>query len=366
MQVSEILSALNSYAPFAIQESYDNSGIQIGHPGKEVSKMLLTLDVTPDTIDEALDCGADLLLSHHPLFFKGIRRIDTGNSNGRMIEKIVRAGLTVMSAHTNYDNVPHGTNNALASLLELIDVAVLQPKTGLLKKLVTFCPGAYANELRTALFDAGAGHIGKYDSCSFNVAGNGTFRALEGANPFVGNVGALHTEAETRIEIVFPAFLSQQIIQALHKAHPYEEVAYDIFPLENEMLNIGSGLIGRMAGKISGQELLRLVSTHTGAACIRYAGDLQPEVERIAICGGSGAFLIPQAIRLGADAFITADLKYHDFADNRGSLLLMDAGHFETEVLGLKGLAAFFMQKFPNFAVQISKTGKNPVKYHVQ
>ncbi len=225
------LSALNSYAPFAIQESYDNSGIQIGHPGKEVSKMLLTLDVTPDTIDEALDCGADLLLSHHPLFFKGIRRIDTGNSNGRMIEKIVRAGLTVMSAHTNYDNVPHGTNNALASLLELIEMWLFCNPRRIAEKTRYIWPRAYANELRTALFVQGPAYR-KYDSCSSMLPETGPSVHLK-CKSFCCNVGALHTEAETRIEIVFPAFLSQQIIQHCINS-PYEEVAYDIFPLKTK------------------------------------------------------------------------------------------------------------------------------------
>jgi dinuclear metal center YbgI/SA1388 family protein len=365
MKVGEILSAINSYAPFAIQETYDNSGLQIGHPDKEVRKMMITLDVTTETVDEALESGADVLLSHHPLFFKGIRSIDLGSVAGQIVEKAFRGGLTILSAHTNYDNVPHGTNQALADFLGLKDVVVLQPKQGLLKKLVTFCPDAQADTLRAALFDAGAGHIGKYDSCSYNVPGMGTFRASEGAKPFVGNIGALHTEPETRIEVVFPGFLAPQILQALLKAHPYEEVAYDIYALENDIQTIGSGLIGQLAQRISGAELLRRISTITNSACMRYAGNLKGDVERIALCGGSGAFLIPRAVRLNADAFITADLKYHDFAENNSGLLLIDAGHYETEVLGLKGLAAFFMQKFPNFAVQISKTGKNPVKYHV-
>lgn len=365
IKVNDVLNILNEYAPFIYQEEYDNSGFQIGNRAHEVQKILLCLDLTMDVVEEAIQHGFDLIISHHPLFFKAIQQIDISSAEGEIIQKLLESKISVISVHTNYDNIQKGTNKALASKLGLKDTKILRPKKDCLRKLVTFCPIDYSEKVRLALFQAGGGYIGNYDSCSFNSDGYGTFRAQEGSHPFVGEINQIHKESETRIEMIFPVHLTDVMIQSLLEVHPYEEVAYDIIPLENSYASIGEGVIGNLPKKLAVIEFLEFVKSTLGCKYVRY--NQLPDnmmIERVAACGGSGSFLIQEAAKLNADAFISADFKYHDFLNPLTKhLLIIDAGHYETEIGGLNLLKEFLLQKFPNFAVQITCKGVNPVNY---
>lgn len=363
--VRELLDYLNSLAPFALQEDYDNSGLQLGSLESEVKGVLLSLDVTPEIIDEATDKQCNVILAHHPLFFKPLRSVDFNTMRGQIIQKAISSGITILAFHTNFDNQFPGLNQALAQGLNLRNVKVLKPLQNMLYKLVTFCPVSHADRVRAAMFEAGAGHIGNYDSCSFNTQGTGTFRALEGANPFVGNLNEVHHEPEERIEVIFPAYVRDSLIKAMISAHPYEEVAYDIYPLANAYQGAGSGIVGELPQPLPVEAFLERLKEILGIEHLRISAGRpgERELSVVAICGGSGSFLIPEAIRAGASAFITADLKYHDFTDYGTRILLVDAGHYETEIGGFHQLSRLLKEKFTNFAVHFSETGKNPVRY---
>jgi hypothetical protein len=251
----------------------------------------------------------------------------------------------------------------LGEKLGLINLSVLRKTSGILRKLVTFCPVDHADQVRDAIFAAGAGHIGAYDQCSFNAEGFGSFRAGNDADPFVGKIGEIHFEKEVRIETIFPAHLQSYIIKALLDAHPYEEVAYDIYILENEFDQTGAGMIGELPQKVSEVEFLRLIKEKLKVPVVRHSPLLGKQVGKVAFCGGSGSFLIPDAIRNQADFFVTGDIKYHQFFDGDGKIVIADAGHYETEQFTCNLLADYLKKNFANFAVQISETPVNPVNY---
>ncbi len=362
--VNHLIDFLNKLAPFALQEDYDNSGLQIGNSEAEIRGILLCLDVTPSVVLEAIERNCNVVLAHHPLFFKPLRSINMGNDTGRIIHLAINHNLNILAFHTNYDNQPQGLNHYLANELGLSRIQVLKPMQNKLLKLVTFCPVSHADKVRAALFSAGAGFIGNYDSCSFNVEGFGTFRALEGANPFVGELNQLHKEREERIEAIFPVYLMDSLLHAMRSAHPYEEVAYDVYPLANTYPGAGSGVVGDLPAKLSKDEFLLRLKSILGIKHLKVSeGHKSNDVGRIALCGGSGGFLIAEAIKAGADVFITADLKYHDFADYGRRILLVDAGHYETEIHGFHQLRSLLVEKFPNFAVHFSEMGINPIRY---
>jgi dinuclear metal center YbgI/SA1388 family protein len=361
--VKDILRALESVAPFSYQEEYDNSGLLVGSSEAAVKGVLLSLDITDSVIEEAIANKCNLIVSHHPIIFRGIKQLVDSTLIGRLLIKAVQHNISIIAIHTNLDNVPHGVNFALAKALRLSNTRILQPKQGLLRKLVTFCPEKSANQVRNALFEAGCGHIGRYDACSYNTEGSGTFRAQEGSNPYVGSIGQIHVEPEIRIETIFPAHLEKAVVKALQKNHPYEEVAYDIFVLQNANPYIGAGLIGELPLEMGGEEFLLFVKNQLEINGLRYAGATSKTIHRVAICGGSGAFLIQDAIRAGADAYITGDIKYHEFFDHQHQLVLVDAGHYETERYSISLLSDILTEKFNTFAVLISKINTNPVRF---
>jgi len=307
--------------------------------------------------------GANMIVSHHPLIFHGLKSLTGRSETERCISSCIRHGIAVYAAHTNLDHISGGVSHALAHRLGLQQPVVLKPMQGRLRKLVTFCPTAHAAKVREAIFAAGAGQIGRYDSCSFNAEGHGTFRAGEGANPFVGAQGALHQEPETRIESIFPSWLTSRVVAALLEAHPYEEVAYDIYPLENVHPGVGPGVVGSLDQPMTPMDFLTHLKDITGSGMLRYAGMPSGLIRKVALCGGSGSFLIREAAASGADVFVTADLKYHDFFDLPGNMMLVDAGHFETEQFAREILRDILSHKFPNFAVLISSVNTNPVSY---
>lgn len=363
MKLQELVSCLENLAPLSLQEDYDNAGLLIGNTNSEIQKALISLDITEEVMQEAIDGRCNLIISHHPLIFKGIKKLNGKNMTERIVIQAIKNNIAVYAIHTNLDNVPDGVNAILGEKLGLIDLQLLSPIANYLKKLVTFCPSEYAEKVRNALFEAGAGHIGKYDSCSFNSKGEGSFRALEGANPFVGKKGKLHFENEIRIETIIPSYLVNQSIAALKKAHPYEEVAYDIYSLENHESNAGAGMIGKLPKEKNAKEFLLHVKKILGSEAIRHNKLVEKPVKKVAICGGSGAFLLHEAYFAGADMFITGDLKYHNFFEYQNEMTLVDAGHFETEQFTKELLYSVLNKKFPNFALQISKTNSNPISF---
>ncbi|HRN73028.1 MAG TPA: Nif3-like dinuclear metal center hexameric protein [Ginsengibacter sp.] len=331
MKIAEVTAFLNRLAPPQLQEPYDNSGFLVGDRQLDCSGVLVTLDVTEEVLDEAIQKGCNLIVAHHPIIFKGLKRLTGDGLVQRVVMKAIRENLSVYAIHTNLDNVLHGVNGMLAGLIGLTNTRVLDEKRDGLKKLVTFVPVDHAEKVRSALFASGGGFISNYDECSFNLEGTGTFRALEDANPFVGNKGERHYEKEVRMEMIFPAFAEIGLVNALRESHPYEEVAFYITTLDNTVSTIGSGIVGDLEEEMDEMELLYMVKDLLNAEVIRHTDFLGRKVSRVALCGGSGFFLLPSAKAAGAQVYITADIKYHEFFEADGEILLADAGHYETE-----------------------------------
>jgi dinuclear metal center YbgI/SA1388 family protein len=363
MKIKEIITVLEEHAPLAWQESYDNSGLLVGEPDREIEKALVTLDLTMEVLEEAVKEDYGLIISHHPLIFSGLKRINGKSEVEKMLMKAIKHDVAIYAIHTNLDNVLHGVNGMLGSKLGIEHPRILRPLQGHLCKLVTFCPPEHAASVREALFSAGAGHIGNYDACSYNLEGFGTFRAGEGTDPFVGKKGELHSEAETRIEVIFPEHITMRLLQSMKEAHPYEEVAYDIYPLQNEVPNAGAGIIGNLPDPMEEAAFISLLKSELGSPVIRHSAFTGKKVRTIAACGGAGSFLIPDAIASGADAFVTGDMKYHQFFEAEGKILLADAGHFETEQFTKELIYNILIEKFPTFALRISQINTNAVHY---
>ena len=363
MLLNTITKELESIAPLQLQESYDNSGLLIGRPDSVITGVIITLDVTEEILKEAISKKYNLIIAHHPLIFKGIKSITGRNSIERIVEEAIKNDIAIYAIHTNLDNVDNGVNDILCQKLGLINTQILSVKSGLLRKLVTFCPIDHAEKVRESIFNAGAGQIGNYDNCSFNASGEGSFRALEETNPFVGEKGKLHFEKETRIETIYPVYHERAILKALFEAHPYEEVAYDIYPLANNFKQVGAGMIGELESPKDETEFLKDIKKITGTGCVRHSALTGRKIKKVAVCGGSGSFLIPDALKHQADIFITGDVKYHEFFDAEGKMLIADVGHFESEQFSKELIYSILMKKFPTFAVQISEINTNSVNY---
>jgi len=364
MLLRELTDYLESLAPLDYQESYDNAGLLVGRPDQEVNQALISLDCTEEVVDEAIALGCNVIISHHPIVFKGLRRFNGSTYVERVVMKAIKHDVALYAIHTNLDHITGGVNSKLAERLALRNTAILSPKGDLLRKLAVFVPLSHVEPVRTALFAAGAGQVGKYDQCSFNVAGYGTFRGGEGTDPFVGNPGEMHREEELRMEVIFPANRERAILLALFEAHPYEEVAYDLYRLQNSYQEVGSGLIGYLEHPLSEQEFLGLLKQQLNAPVIRHTALRGKPVVRVAVCGGAGSFLLNQAIRSGADVFVTSDYKYHEFFDAEGKIVIADVGHFESEQFTQQLLLEIIRKKFPTFAVRLTGIDTNPIKYY--
>jgi dinuclear metal center YbgI/SA1388 family protein len=363
MKLIEFCSYLDSAVPLSLQESYDNSGLQVGLPGTELSSALISLDVTEEVLDEAIALGCNLILSHHPLIFNGIKRLSDRSFTEKIIYKAVKHDIAVYSSHTNLDIIAGGVSRKMAEKLNLNGVKVLAPLAGRLLKLVTFIPDQHLERVKNAVFAAGAGIIGKYDMCGYSVSGTGSFRGNENSNPFAGEKGKLHFENETRFETVLYSHLREKVISALLESHPYEEVAYDLYSLENNNIELGLGCTGDLQEPLSEMEFLDLVSRVFDSKGIRYSKLTGKRISKVALCGGSGSSLIKPALASGSDVFLTADLKYHNFFEAENMILLVDAGHFETEKFATEVLKDLIIKKFPKFAVRFSETITNPINY---
>ncbi len=364
MKVKEISSYIESFAPLDYQESYDNAGLQTGDPEQEIQAALLCIDVTEEVLREAEKLGAGLIISHHPVIFGGLKKLTGASYPERIIMEAIRKRISIYSAHTNLDAVHQGVNYRIAAKMGLENVKILSPVKGKLRKLVFFVPVDNAAEVREAIFNAGAGKIGEYDMCSFNATGEGTFRGSESSDPFVGVKGKLHTEPEIRVETIFPSERQKNILAALLKTHPYEEVAYDIYPLENEFDRAGMGVIGELKQEIGETGFLDLLKNNFGIPVIRHSKFLEKPVKRIALCGGSGSFLLGKAMASGADAFVTGDVKYHSFFDADGKILMTDIGHFESEQFTTDIFYDLLLKNFPTFAIHLTEVNTNPVNYY--
>jgi dinuclear metal center YbgI/SA1388 family protein len=361
--LSNIISVLESWAPPSFQESYDNSGLIVGEAGMKITGAVVCLDSTEEIIDEAIGSGCNLVIAHHPIIFSGIKKLNGKNYVERTLIKAIRNDIAIYALHTNLDNVRHGVNRRIADQLGLTNCKILSPKRGLLKKLVTFCPGSSADQVRNALFTVGAGHIGNYEECSFSVQGTGTFRGNEASSPAVGRKGEQHQEPEERIEVVFEHFRQSKLIKSLIDSHPYEEVAFDIYSIDNEYNNVGSGMIGTLNEPMDFKAFLQHVKLSLKTGTIRYTTPVEGQVSKVAVCGGSGSFLLESAIRSGAHAFITADFKYHQFFDADGRISILDVGHYESEQFTKELIYEFLKEKFTTFALRLSEISTNPIKY---
>lgn len=364
LKIKAILQVLQERAPLALQESYDNSGLLIGDRESQVQKALVCIDLNENVLDEAIQKSCSLIITHHPLIFKSLKKIVPENQQSRIIIRAIQQNIAVIAMHTNLDNSHLGVNMMIGRKLGLQQTSILQPMEGILRKIVAFCPSDYSKTVMEAMASAGAGHIGNYDHCSFGISGTGTFRANDQANPFVGKNGELHHENETRIEMIVPEYSVNAVVNAMKSVHPYEEVAYDIYPLRNLMPLAGAGLSGKLPKEMTETEFLAFVQSVFGSRCLKHTVLSGRKISKIAVCGGSGAFLIGTAAASGADAFITADIKYHDFFDADSRMLLIDAGHFETEQFTKELIIEIIQEKFPTFALLNSEINTNPVYYY--
>ena len=363
MKIQNIIQYLEKLAPLSFQEDYDNCGLLVGDADWEFRKALLCLDITPEVMQEAMINQCNLVISHHPVIFRGIKKLTKQQPETEIITCAIKNDIAIYAIHTNLDNTIKGLNAHVLAKLGAGEFKLLSPKRDMLVKLVTFCPVDYAERVRNALFEAGAGHIGHYDCCSFNVSGQGTFRASDNANPFVGEKKQLHLEDEIRIEVVFPDHLMKVVLRNLLAAHPYEEVAYDIYPMKNDFAACGSGLTGKFAIPIESSCFLELLKSSLNLQAIRHTATIAKPVSTIAICTGAGSFLITEAVKSGVDVFLTADLKYHDFFIPNNNILLVDIGHYESEHWVKEWLNDVLMENFPNFAFLISEVNTNPIHY---
>jgi dinuclear metal center YbgI/SA1388 family protein len=363
MKIKDIITCLESIAPAYWQESYDNTGLLTGDADWHCTGALITLDATEAVITEAIEKKCNLIIAHHPIIFSGLKKINGKNYVEKAIIAAIKSDIALFSIHTNLDNVQQGVNGIIADKLGLINKTILHPKTGSLKKLFTFVPKAGEEALQAAIFNAGAGFIGNYSECSFTVPGKGTFKAGHSANPFLGEIGKRHQEDEVKIEVVFPPHLEKQVIAAMKKAHPYEEVAYDIVALDNQHPQIGSGLIAELPHPMGENEFLQHIKRVFKVPVIRHTRLLQQPVSKIAICGGAGSFLISKALASGAQFFITSDIKYHEFFDANNVMVIADIGHFESEQFTIDLLLAILREKFPTFASLKTTVKTNPVYY---
>jgi len=363
MKIAEITRYLEQLCPLSFQEDYDNCGLLVGDPDTTITGSLLCLDVTREVMNEAIEKGCNLIISHHPFLFKGLKRLTPGKLETEILTGAILNNIAIYAIHTNLDNTLEGLNAWILSLIGVENHRILSPKQGVFSKLAVFCPLEKSEEVRQTMFDAGAGHIGNYDRCSYNIQGEGTFRALDNANPYIGKKFQMHTERELRIEVICPRHLEQKIVRAMIAAHPYEEVAYDIYPLLNDAAKTGAGLIGLLKTPVPEQEFLQWLKIKLDLKVIRHSPLRGRLIKTVAICSGSGSFLIAEAIGAKADIYLTADLKYHDFFDLENRILLADIGHYESECGVKDWLYATLIEKFPNFAFLISEINTNPVHY---
>ncbi|MFX0557334.1 Nif3-like dinuclear metal center hexameric protein [Maribacter sp. CXY002] len=363
MTVHSITEILEELAPLEHAEEFDNVGLLIGNPKMTVTGILVTLDTLENVMDEAIETNCNLIVSFHPIIFSGLKKITGKTYVERVVMKALSNDIAIYSMHTALDNNPKGVNAKICEVLGIENPKILIPKSKSIKKLTTYVPKSSAPLVRNALFKAGAGAIGNYSYCSFNVDGKGSFRPDVGANPTIGKLGEVHFEDETQLNLTFDPFLEKKILKTLFKVHPYEEVAYEIFLLENKNQNIGLGMVGDLPVAMEEKQFLSLLKKQMNTTVVRHSELLGKPIKKVAVLGGSGAFAIGAAKASGADIYITADIKYHQFYEAENQIVLADIGHFETEQFTKNLLVDYLTKKIPNFAIRLSESITNPIKY---
>ena len=363
MKIKEIVNALEMFAPLPLQDGFDNAGLQIGLTDAEATGALLCLDVTEAVVDEAIVLGYNLIISHHPLIFRGYKSITGKDYVERCIMKAIKNDIVIFSMHTNLDNAPLGVNYKIAEKIGLKNLRILEPKENSLMKLVTFVPTDYAEKVREALFNAGCGCIGNYDSCSYNLEGSGTFRAQEGTNPFCGTIGELHKEKEVRIETILPSFKMRAVEKALIGAHPYEEPAYDFYALQNKWAQTGAGVVGELDEPETETDFLKRIKKTFEVGCVKHTSLNGRLIQTVALCGGAGAFLLPKAVGAHADVFITGEVKYHDYFYYENDILVAEIGHYESEQYTKEIFFSILKELYPTLEIQMTRVNTNPIKY---
>lgn len=362
--IGQVCQYLETLAPLPYQEEYDNAGLIVGDATLPVTGVLVCLDSTEDIIDEAISLGCNLVIAHHPIVFRGLKKLTGKNYIERTLIKAIKNDIAIYATHTNLDNVSGGVNFKIAEKLGLENIQILAPKKQQLSQLAVFVPQTHTQALIDALHEAGAGEIGNYDHCSFRVGGTGSFRPKENANPFIGTINQDERVEEDRVEVVFPSYLSNKVLAAMKAAHPYEVVAHQVYTLENTNSEIGSGIVGNLPDAIEEKDFLLYIKKRMAVQVIRHTALLDKPIQRVAVCGGSGGFLLNHAIAAKADVFITADYKYHEFFDADKRIIIADIGHYESEQYTKELLQDYISKKFTNFAVHLSKTNTNPIYYH--
>lgn len=363
MIVNDVIKSLEEIAPLGYAEDFDNVGLLVGDKNDEVTGILVTLDTLESVVDEAIKKNCNLIVSFHPIIFKGLKKVNRNTYVGRVVIKAIKNNINIFAIHTAFDNALQGVNSIICDTLGLKNKRILVPQQGTIKKLTTYVPKKEAEKLRIALFKAGAGTIGNYSNCSFNTEGLGTYQGNEQSNPTIGKPGKLHSEVETQISVTFSKHLEPQILNALFKNHPYEEVAFEVTTLDNFNQNMGLGMIGELEKKTDTIEFLQFVKDKMKSSCVKHSKITKKTINKVAVLGGSGSFAIQAAKSANVDVFITSDLKYHDFFTAENQIIIADIGHYESEQYTKNFLADYLSKKFTNFAVVLSTTNTNPVKY---
>ena len=363
MKIGEIINTLNAWAPPAYQENYDNARLIVGEANAQLTSVLITLDCTEAVVEEAIAIGANLIVAHHPIVFKGLKSLTGKNYVERTVIKAIKHDIAIFAIHTNLDNIHTGVNKKISDIIGLQNTRVLVSKKDTLTKLVTFVPEPNKDSVLDSLYKAGAGQVGNYNQCSFQITGTGTFKPNDQANPFIGNQNELQHQEEVRLELIFPTHLQGKILKALKKDHPYEEVAYYLTPLLNDNQEVGAGMIGDLCEALPVEQFLSHLKTAFNLKVIRHTSLNNQPIKRVALCGGAGSFLLSQAKSSGADIFITGDFKYHEFFDAENEIIIADIGHYESEVFTKDLIHDFLKEKFPNIALNLSKLNTNPINY---
>jgi dinuclear metal center YbgI/SA1388 family protein len=364
MKIKDLVQFLEQIAHPQYQEGYDNAGLIVGDSNTEITGVLVCLDTIEVVIDEAISEGCNVVIAHHPIVFKGLKRFTGKNYVERTVIKAIKNDIAIYAIHTNLDNVFHnGVNRKIAEMLGLKNLKILAPKKQVLMKLTTFIPKVNTQAVLDALYVAGAGQIGEYQNCSFRTEGVGTFKPTGEANPHIGSLDIDEEVAENRVEVIFSAFLENKILSALKTAHPYEEVAYYLHLLENTHQEVGSGMVGELESGMSEADFLLFLKDKMKVGCVKYTALRHKSIKKVAVCGGAGGFLLNNAIGFGADIFITSDYKYHEFFDADGKIIIADIGHYESEQFTIDLLGDIVQNKFKNMRVFLTKTNTNPVNY---
>ena len=363
MIIKDITDYLEELAPLNYAEDFDNVGLLIGNYSDSVTGVLVTLDTLEKTVEEAITKKCNLIVSFHPIIFGGIKKLNGNSYVERVVLKAIQNDIAIYATHTALDNSKNGVSAKISEVLGLKNNKILLPKKGILKKLTTFVPIENAEKLRNALFNAGAGNIGNYDRCSFNIDGEGTYRGNQNSNPSIGKKGENHTENETQISVIYESKNETTILASLQKNHPYEEVSYDLLTIENVHQNIGMGMIGDLPTEMEENEFLIFLKERMKTACIRHSNLINKKIKKVAVLGGSGSFAISDAIKAGADAYVSADFKYHEFFKAENKIILADIGHYESEQFTKNLLVDYLTKKFSNFAIILSEESTNPIYY---